>query len=126
MEAVLPNHSSLTVVVPNCCYEAGTLKDFLPQLQAIRHVNGRKMVLVTDGSTDSSADLLASYQSHPGVTANHHTLGLARGPRVFLSALGVILDAMVAIVTGFLVAFLGLIARHISSIRSSLLLEGRG
>lgn len=51
------NHSSLTIVIP-CYNEEGSLKKFLPSVIDLACENNWKIIVVNDGSTDSSKSIL--------------------------------------------------------------------
>lgn len=69
---------SLTVVVP-IYNEAASLKDFLPDLIRTCQMNSWQAILVNDGSTDGTDQLLALYHDHPGVTVIRHKLNRGYG-----------------------------------------------
>lgn len=78
MKPIPHNPPSLTVVVP-IYNEAAALKDFLPDLIKTCQMNGWQAVLVNDGSTDDTDQLLTVYQEQSGVTVIRHKLNRGYG-----------------------------------------------
>jgi glycosyltransferase involved in cell wall biosynthesis len=70
--------TDLTIVVP-IYNEAGILPQFLPELIAACRANGWKAILVNDGSTDGSGQILSAYQAVPFVKIIHHKVNRGYG-----------------------------------------------
>lgn len=69
---------SLTVVVP-LYNEAEALQDFLPELVETSQAKGWRIILVDDGSTDATPQILAGYADRPFVSVIRHKINKGYG-----------------------------------------------
>jgi len=70
--------NSLTVVVPAYNEEA-SLRVFLPQLISFCEANGFSLIVVNDGSSDGTADVLAHHQDSPCLQVYTHKVNRGYG-----------------------------------------------
>ena len=68
----------LTIVIP-VFNEAQSLVHFLPELVKTCQARNWSLILVNDGSSDTSAEVLAAYERHPFVTVFHHKVNRGYG-----------------------------------------------
>jgi glycosyltransferase involved in cell wall biosynthesis len=78
MEQPLLDEPSLTVVVP-IYNEVDALPNFLPGLVEMSQAKGWRIILVDDGSTDSSDQLIARFENRPFVKVIHHKVNRGYG-----------------------------------------------
>jgi glycosyltransferase involved in cell wall biosynthesis len=72
---------SLTVVVP-IYNESEAIKNYLPELIEAGQVDGWRIVLVDDGSTDDSAVLLDTFRKYPHVDIVKHKINRGYGSAI--------------------------------------------
>ena len=68
----------LTIVIP-VFNEAQSLVHFLPELVKTCQARNWSLILVNDGSSDTSAEVLAAYERHPFVMVFHHKVNRGYG-----------------------------------------------
>ena len=72
---------TLTVVVPAYNEEA-SLPSFLPELIAFCEEHGFRIIVVDDGSTDSTAGLLREFEQHACLRCLRHKLNRGYGAAI--------------------------------------------
>ena len=68
----------LTIVIP-VFNEADSLPHFMPDLVKTCNAKGWELILVNDGSSDTSAGVLAQFEDEPFVTVLHHKVNRGYG-----------------------------------------------
>ena len=66
--------TSLSIIMP-VYNESATIRNAVEQVLAVDFPCQTELIVVNDGSTDGTAELLADYPNH-GVTVVHHTANL--------------------------------------------------
>ena len=78
---VMNETNQLTVIVP-AYNEAKNLTLFLPPLISFCRENNWRIILVNDGSTDSTVQFLKEYMNEPALTVLHHKLNKGYGAAI--------------------------------------------
>jgi glycosyltransferase involved in cell wall biosynthesis len=78
MKIISPAINSLTIIVP-VYNEADSLPDFLPELFALCQEKQWHLILVDDGSSDDSVQIITKYKYQPNVTIIHHKINRGYG-----------------------------------------------
>lgn len=72
--------TSLSIIMP-VYNESATIRNAVEQVLAVDFPCQTELIVVNDGSTDGTAELLADYPNH-GVTVVHHTANAGKGAAV--------------------------------------------
>jgi glycosyltransferase involved in cell wall biosynthesis len=77
--AAMTNRMKLSVIIP-CYNESATLRPMLAAVEGVGRAD--EIVIVDDGSTDGTRDILKELESHAGVHVIYHERNLGKGAAV--------------------------------------------